>query len=47
MSGHYLMASRDRGLIITPTRNMNVDAYPDADVSEQIFWEAMMETIHP
>ena len=47
VSGHYLLVTRNKGLIITSTRNLNVDAYPDADVAGQIFWGAKMEIIYP
>ena len=37
LSGHYLLGTRTKGLIIIPIRNLNIDAYPDADVAGQIF----------
>ena len=29
--GRYLLGTRNKGLMITPTRDLNIDAYPDAD----------------
>ena len=29
--GHYLIGTRDKGLIISPTSTLNIDADPDAD----------------
>ena len=29
--GRYLLKTRDKGLVLTPTKKLNVDAYPDAD----------------
>ncbi|KAL7524697.1 hypothetical protein ACHAXR_002241, partial [Thalassiosira sp. AJA248-18] len=29
--GRYLLATRDKGMVLTPTKELNVDAYPDAD----------------
>jgi hypothetical protein len=29
--GRYLKATRDKGLVLNPSRQLNVDAYPDAD----------------
>ena len=31
--GHYLFETRTKGLIITPTRELNIEGYPDADFS--------------
>ena len=31
--GRYLLGTHSKGLIITPTRDLNIDAYPDADFS--------------
>ena len=31
MIGRYLLGTRNKGLIITPTQDLNIDAYPDAD----------------
>ena len=46
LSGRYLLGTGTKGLIVTPTRNLNIDTYLDADVTGQIFWGAKMETIH-
>jgi hypothetical protein len=29
--GRYLKATRDKGLVLNPSRQLNVDAYPDAE----------------
>ena len=29
--GRYLLKTRDKGLVLTPTRDLNIDSYPDAD----------------
>ena len=31
--GHYFFGTRNKGLNITPTRDLNIDTYPDADFS--------------
>jgi hypothetical protein len=29
--GHYLIGTKDKGMIIKPTNTIDIDAYPDAD----------------
>jgi len=31
MIGRYLLATLDKGLVLTPTQDLTIDAYPDAD----------------
>jgi hypothetical protein len=37
--GRYLKATRDRGLVINPSSNLKIDAYPDADFAGMYGYE--------
>ena len=41
--GRYLLATRDKGLILTPTKSLDVDAYPDADFAGLYGYEDNMD----
>ena len=43
--GHYLMKTRDKGLVLTPTRELNIDAYPDADFAGLYGYEDSLDSV--
>ncbi|KAL7532071.1 hypothetical protein ACHAXR_006179 [Thalassiosira sp. AJA248-18] len=43
--GRYLLKTRHKGLVLTPTRELNVDAYPDADFAGLYGYEDSLDPI--
>lgn len=43
--GRYLLATRDKGLVLTPSKELNIDAYPDADFAGLWGYEDKMDPI--
>ena len=43
--GRYLLATRDKGLVMTPTKELNVDAYPDADFAGLYGYEDSLDPV--
>lgn len=43
--GRYLLATRDKGLVLTPTKELNVDAYPDADFAGLYGYEDSLDPV--
>ena len=43
--GRYLLATRDKGLVLTPTSELNIDAYPDADFAGLYGYEDSLDPV--
>ena len=43
--GRYLLKTRDKGLILDPSRDLNVDAYPDADFAGLYGYEDKLDPV--
>ena len=43
--GRYLLKTRDIGLILNPTRELNIDAYPDSDFAGLYGYEDSLDPV--
>jgi len=43
--GRYLLATRDKGLVLSPSKELNVDAYPDADFAGLYGYEDTLDPV--
>ena len=43
--GRYLLLTRNKGLVLTPTPELNVDAYPDADFAGLYGYEDSLDPV--
>jgi len=43
--GRYLLNTRDKGLVLTPTKALNIDAYPDADFAGLYGYEEKLDPV--
>ena len=43
--GRYLLGTRNKGLILTPTEELNIDAYPDADFAGLYGYEDSLDPV--